>query len=118
MRFSIALQNIFSEHGEIIMAKVVKDKNSRKSLGYGFVKFLNYEDACDAIEQKNGLNLGHKTIKVSLARPACEDIRNCKLYITNLPKEYTEVEVLDIFRQVCLILLPFIYFYRVVLHVF
>ena len=34
-----ALLVLFSEYGEISMAKVVKDKASKKSLGYGFVKF-------------------------------------------------------------------------------
>jgi RNA recognition motif-containing protein len=78
---------------------VVKDKNTKKSLGYGFVKYLRYEDACNAIQLKNGLSIGHKRIKVSVARPPSDDIRNCKLYITNLPKEYTDEEVMSLFSQ-------------------
>lgn len=94
-----SLKNIFSEHGEITMAKVVKDKNTKKSLGYGFVKFLKINDACDAIQSKNGFCIGHKKLKVSVARPPSDDIRNCKLYITNLPKEYSEREVYELFSQ-------------------
>jgi RNA recognition motif-containing protein len=88
------------EHGEIVVAKVVKDKLTRKSLGFGFVKFMREEDAAAAIEAKNGFVMGHKKLKVSIARPPSNEIRNCKLYITNLPKEYTEKEVVDLFCQV------------------
>eukprot|EP01034_Spumella_vulgaris_P035776 gene35776-44114_t len=47
----------------------------------------------------NGYRAEDKNLKVSIARPASNEIRNCKLYITNLPKEYTEKEVLDLFKQ-------------------
>ena len=93
------LKSLFDEYGEITVVKVVKDKTSRKSLGYGFVRFVKETDAAAAIEAKNGFNIGHKKLKVSLARPQSVEIRNCKLYITNLPKELTETEVVDLFRQ-------------------
>ena len=64
------------------------------------MKFVREEDAASAIECKNGFLMGHKKLKVSLARPPSTEIRNCKLYITNLPKEFTEREVLDLFSQV------------------
>ena len=64
------------------------------------MKFVREEDAANAIESKNGFLMGHKKLKVSLARPPSTEIRNCKLYITNLPKEFTEREVLDLFSQV------------------
>lgn len=91
---------MFSDFGEIVMTKVVRDKNTKKSLGYGFVKFLNEEDAFIAIERMNGFSIGHKVLKVSIARPPSLDIRNCKLYVTNLPKEYTEREVMALFNEV------------------
>ena len=91
---------MFIEHGDIAVAKVVKDKLSKKSLGYGFVKFVKEEDAASAIESKNGFLMGYKKLKVSLARPPSTEIRNCKLYITNLPKEFTEREVIELFSQV------------------
>jgi len=93
-------QAIFDEYGEITTAKVVKDKVTRKSLGYGFVKFAKEDDAAAAIEGKNGYEIGHKKLKVSLARPPSMEIRNCKLYVTNLPKEFTEKEVVELFSQV------------------
>mmetsp|Transcript_8334 Transcript_8334/g.12422 ORF Transcript_8334/g.12422 Transcript_8334/m.12422 type:complete len:524 (-) Transcript_8334:1703-3274(-) len=94
-----SLKNLFAEFGEIVMTKVVRDKNTKKSLGYGFVKFLKEEDAAQAIDKMNGLSLGHKNLKVSVARPPSLEIRNCKLYVTNLPKEYSERDVVLLFKQ-------------------
>lgn len=82
------------------MTKVVRDKNTKKSLGYGFVKFLREEDSMFAIDKMNGLTLGNKQLKVSIARPPSLEIRNCKLYVTNLPKEYNERDVVQLFKEV------------------
>ena len=78
----------------------MKDKLTKKSLGFGFVKFLREDDAIAAIDAKNGFLMGPKKLKVSLARPPSIEIRNCKLYITNLPKEFSEREVTELFTQV------------------
>lgn len=80
------MQALFQDYGDILMTKVVRDKNTKKSMGYGFVKFGNESDAMLAIEKMNGYQLGHKNLKVSIARPPSLEIRNCKLYVTNLPK--------------------------------
>jgi RNA recognition motif-containing protein len=85
------------------MAKVIRDKQTRKSLGYGFVKYMAKESAEEAIRKKNGLMMGMKTIKVSFARPPSDDIKNCKLYVTNLPREFGEGEVADLFQQVSVV---------------
>lgn len=82
------------------MTKVVRDKNTKKSLGYGFVKFAKDDDAEKAIEKMNGSTMGHKVLKVSVARPPSLEIRNCKLYVTNLPKEFGEREVINLFQEV------------------
>lgn len=101
------LMNIFAPYGEIIMAKVVRDKNSKKGLGYGFVKYRTEEEAHEAIKNLNGyciesinnIPVKKKFIKVSLARPPSLDIRNCKLYVTHLPKNYNETEVFNLFSK-------------------
>eukprot|EP01038_Epipyxis_sp_PR26KG_P004924 gene4924-6890_t len=93
------LREMFLEWGEVVMTKVVRDKNTKKSLGYGFVKFLNERDALLAIEKMNGLSIESKILKVSVARPPSLEIRNCKLYITNLPREYSERDVVALFGQ-------------------
>lgn len=81
------------------MTKVVRDKNTKKSMGYGFVKFVEESDAMNAIEKMNGYAIGHKNLKVSVARPPSLEIRNCKLYVTNLPKDYSEREVIALFKE-------------------
>lgn len=93
------LKNLFSEHGEMTVAKVIKDKISKKSLGYGFVKFARSENAMDAIERKNGMIVGEKKLKVSFARPSTEEIKKCKLYVTNLSKDYIDQDVYKLFSQ-------------------
>jgi len=91
---------LFVEFGEIVSAKVVTDRNTKKSLGYGFVKFLCEDDAKLAIQRLNGFTIDNKCLKVSVARPASLEIRNCKLYVTNLPKDYTEIDVIHLFQEV------------------
>ena len=41
-----------------------------------------------AIAAKNGLQIGTKRIKVSIARPTGNEIRNCKLFAANLPLHF------------------------------
>lgn len=98
--FLVFVQGMFQEFGEIIMTKVVRDKNTKKSLGYGFVKFALDADATRAMEKMHGSTMGHKMLKVSIARPPSLEIRNCKLYVTNLPKEFGEREVVNLFQEV------------------
>jgi len=93
------LKDLFSEWGEIVMTKVVRDKNTKKSLGYGFVKFQHEEEALYAIQKMNGFQIDHKFLKVSVARPPSLEIRNCKLYVTNLPKDYSEMEIMELFSE-------------------
>ena len=80
------LAAMFSNEGAVSSAKVVRDKATKKSLGFGFVKFVKEEDAKEAISARNGFVIGNKTLKVAYARPSCEEIKNCKIYVTNLPK--------------------------------
>ena len=81
-----ALAILFANEGVVSAAKVVRNKLTKKSLGFGFVKFQKEEDAKEAIAAKNGFVIGHKKLKVAYARPSCEEIKNCKIYVTNLPK--------------------------------
>lgn len=84
------------------MTKVVTDRTTKKSLGYGFVKFLREDDAMLAIQRLNGFTIDHKCLKVSVARPPSLEIKNCKLYVTNLPRDYSENEVINLFKEVCM----------------
>ena len=101
------LTALFADVGEVVAAKVVRDKNTKKNLGYGFVKYIDEATAEKAIELKNGISIGSKKLKVSIARPQSEDIKNCKIYVTNLPKSYTEKDIRQLFSTVNSISIPY-----------
>jgi RNA recognition motif-containing protein len=48
----------------------------------------------------NHYSIENKTLKVSIARVASLDIRNCKLYITNIPLTFMESDVITVFERV------------------
>lgn len=64
-----ALNQLFAEVGAVQSAKVVLDKMTGKSKGFGFVEYSNEDDARKAIDKFNGYELDGRTIKVSEARP-------------------------------------------------
>jgi len=63
------LKELASPFGEIVSAKVIEDKFSGESKGFGFVEFANAEDADKAVESLNGTEVGGRTIVVNEARP-------------------------------------------------
>ena len=63
------LKEIFSAFGEVEEATIISDKFSKRSKGFGFVTFVNDEDANKAIEEMNGKEVDGRTIKVNEAKP-------------------------------------------------
>ncbi|MBK7631636.1 MAG: RNA-binding protein [Ignavibacteriales bacterium] len=63
------LQNAFAAHGNVISAKVVTDKETRRSRGFGFVEFETEAEATAAIQALNGSELKGRNIIVSEAKP-------------------------------------------------
>jgi RNA recognition motif-containing protein len=61
------LHSAFSPYGEIIEAKVITDRETGRSRGFGFVTFSNDEGATKAITEMNGAELDGRTIKVNEA---------------------------------------------------
>ena len=61
------LQGAFSRFGEIAEAKVITDRETGRSRGFGFVTFANDESAATAITEMNGTELDGRTIKVNEA---------------------------------------------------
>eukprot|EP00741_Cyanophora_paradoxa_P006122 tig00000944_g5937.t1 len=87
------LIDLFKSHGTIESAKIVRDKFSGKSLGFGFVNFSSKEEASQAVSAMNGFQINSKTIKVQYARPSAADGTNTNLYITGLPPHFTKSEL-------------------------
>ena len=63
------LQNAFAAHGNVLSAKVVTDKETRRSRGFGFVEFETESEANAAIQALNGSELKGRNIIVSEAKP-------------------------------------------------
>ncbi len=70
------LQGIFSEFGEIESVKIITDKYSGRSKGFGFVVMDNDEEAKAAIENLNGKTVDSREITVNEARPRKDNFSN------------------------------------------
>ncbi|XP_071522068.1 ELAV-like protein 1 isoform X10 [Panulirus ornatus] len=92
------IRSLFSSIGELESCKLIRDKVTGQSLGYGFVNYVRQDDAERAINQLNGLRLQNKTIKVSYARPSSEAIKGANLYVSGLPKSMTQQDLEGMFR--------------------
>jgi cold-inducible RNA-binding protein len=63
------LSGLFQEFGEIKSAKVVMDRESGRSKGFGFVEMDDDSAALQAIERLNGLQINNRAIRVNEAQP-------------------------------------------------
>ena len=66
------LQEAFAAYGTVDLAKVVMDRATGRSRGFGFVEMPNDEEAQAAIEGLNGTDLGGRTITVNVAKPKAD----------------------------------------------
>ena len=64
-----ALLALFQQHGQVESAKVVTDKYSGRSRGFGFVEMPDSAEAQKAIEALNGQEVEGRPLKVNEARP-------------------------------------------------
>jgi len=62
-----ALQSAFSQYGDIDSVRVVMDRNTGRSKGFGFVSFVNRDSAQEAVDKMNGSELDGRTIRVDFA---------------------------------------------------
>jgi len=62
------LRQAFASYGEITEAKVITERDSGRSRGFGFVTFAQDDDAKTAISKMDGTSLDGKTIKVNEAQ--------------------------------------------------
>ncbi len=63
------LQELFAPHGEVLSAKIVMDKFTGKSRGFGFVEMATEEQAQAAVAALHESDMGGRTIAVNVARP-------------------------------------------------
>ncbi len=64
-----SLKAFFETIGEVTSARVVTDRDTHRSRGFGFVEFADEANNQKAVDQLNGKELDGREISVSIARP-------------------------------------------------
>ena len=67
-----SLRELFAPFGEVISAKVIKDRLTDRSRGFGFVEMENKDEAESAIQKIDGTEVDGRNLKINLARPRRE----------------------------------------------
>lgn len=63
------LKEIFEEYGEVATTKIISDKFSGRSKGFGFVEMENDDEANNAIKELNNAEVSGRNIKVNESKP-------------------------------------------------
>jgi len=66
------LRNLFGQYGQVASVRIITDKFTGQSKGFGFVEMESADDAQKAIEGVNGQQMGGRTLIVNNARPPQE----------------------------------------------
>lgn len=93
------LHQLFIDFGAIKHVKIVRNWNTGASNGYGFVNFVKVNNARLAQICLNGRQVRGKRLKVSVARPSSEDIKDTKVFIAHLPHNYNEQQLMADFSR-------------------
>lgn len=64
-----ALNELFAKFGQVDSAKIITDRDTGRSKGFGFVEMASGDDAAAAIEKLNGSDMGGRSLVVNEARP-------------------------------------------------
>ena len=80
------LGELFAEYGEVVSVKIIMDRETGRSKGYGFVEMADDEAGDKAIAALNEVDMDGKTLSVSVARPREERPRRSygNMYLANL----------------------------------
>ena len=63
------LRDAFGAFGEVSSVKILMDRETGRSRGFGFVEMPNQSEAENAISQLNGKDLGGRALRINEARP-------------------------------------------------
>jgi len=73
---SESLQELFAEYGEVTSSKIITDRETGRSRGFGFVEMSDETEGQNAISELNESEFEGKTISVNVARPRTERTNN------------------------------------------
>ena len=71
-----ALKTLFAQHGAVSSARVITDRVTSRSKGFGFVDMDSADEAKTAIKALDGKEFEGRTIAVSIARPQSSTPQN------------------------------------------
>ncbi|NQT64836.1 MAG: RNA-binding protein [FCB group bacterium] len=63
------MEKLFTAFGEVTENKVIMDRESGRSKGFGFIEMTNQEEGEEAIKQLDGKEIDGRNIKVNVAKP-------------------------------------------------
>ena len=63
------LQELFGQAGTVVSATIIKDRETKRSKGFGFVEMSSQAEAENAIKMFNGYSLSNRELTVNIARP-------------------------------------------------
>ena len=63
-----SLKELFQQYGEVSNVRIIKDKETRRSKGYGFVEMPNDAEGDRAINAVNGMEIDGRSLNVNEAR--------------------------------------------------
>jgi RNA recognition motif-containing protein len=66
------LRDAFSEYGEVASAKIIMDRDTGRSKGFGFVEYNDDDSARKAMSALNGTDFKGRNLTVNEARPQAE----------------------------------------------
>ncbi|HEC44058.1 MAG TPA: RNA-binding protein [Bacteroides sp.] len=66
------LEKVFSEYGEVTSVKIIRDKYTDQSKGFGFIEMADDAAAQKAIDELNGSDIKGRELRVNQARPPRE----------------------------------------------
>src|SRR5437763_15237284 len=66
---SSELEQLFGQHGQVVSAQIINDRDTGRSKGFGFVEMASDAEADAAVAALNGLQHDGRTLTVNEARP-------------------------------------------------
>ncbi len=67
-----SLRELFEQHGEVTSVKIIKDRFSGRSKGFGFIEMADKQGAENAIQKLNGAEVEGRNLRVNEAKPRRE----------------------------------------------
>ena len=69
------LADLFAQYGAVLSAKIITDRETGRSKGFGFVEMAERDEGENAVEALNGSSVDNRQIKVNEAKPRNDNRR-------------------------------------------